>query len=222
MPRPKHRARIIRTAQEAIVEDLKGKILDGSLPPAAPLRQGEIAAELGVSTTPVREALRQLAAEGLVDGDPHKGMWVHSPTTAEVDEIYRLIIPLEQMAMEEAAGQFTTAAQDKAMALIAAMDAEVDTAAWVELNLEFHHVLLDAAQMPVLGWILRRLRNLSSIHVASSIATSRETIDRARLEHRDLLDALVRQDGAEAARIATAHLEATHRLRRTQLAAKQT
>lgn len=214
--------RLNRTAQEVIVHELRTRILAGRLAPGTPLRQSEIAEALGVSTTPVREGLRQLAVEGLVDGDPHRGMWVHRPTSAELQEVYRIIEPLERMAMEEAARRITPDELAEAEALTREMDGKVDLPGWVGLNLRFHALLLDAARMPVLASTLRRLRNLSSLYVAASLTSSAELIDRARHEHKDLLDALREGQSERAGRIAIQHLEATRAARLRYLEGRET
>jgi len=205
--------RITQTAQEAIVQELRTRILAGELAPGTPLRQGEIAEMLGVSTTPVREGLRQLAVEGLVDGDPHRGMAVHTPTASELDEVYRIIEPLERMAMEAAAHHITPAQVRAAEALIAEMESDVDTTTWVGMNLRFHALLLDAAEMPVLASTLKRLRNLSSLYVAASLTRTSALIQRARGEHRELLQALADGRSADAGQIAIEHLVATRAAR---------
>lgn len=214
--------RLNRTAQEAIVHELRTRILAGRLAPGTPLRQSEIAEALGVSTTPVREGLRQLAVEGLVDGDPHRGMWVHRPTSAELEEVYRIIEPLERMAMEEAALRITPAEIAEAKAFAKEMDGDVELPEWVGLNLRFHALLLDSARMPVLASTLRRLRNLSSLYVAASLTSSKELIDRARHEHHDLLDALSERQSERAGRIAIQHLEATRAARLRYLESRET
>lgn len=205
--------RINQTAQEGIVQELRTRILAGELAPGTPLRQGEIAEMLGVSTTPVREGLRQLAVEGLVDGDPHRGMAVHTPTASELDEVYRIIEPLERMAMEAAALHITPSQVHAAEALIAEMESDVDTTTWVGMNLRFHALLLDAAEMPVLASTLKRLRNLSSLYVAASLTRTTALIQRARGEHRELLQALVDRRSADAGQIAIEHLVATRAAR---------
>jgi DNA-binding GntR family transcriptional regulator len=205
--------RITQTAQEAIVQELRTRILAGELAPGTPLRQGEIAEMLGVSTTPVREGLRQLAVEGLVDGDPHRGMAVHTPTAPELDEVYRIIEPLVRMAMEAAAVHITPAQVRAAEALIAEMESDVDTPTWVGMNLQFHALLLDAAGMPVLASTLKRLRNLSSLYVAASLTRTTALVQRARGEHRELLEALAGGDAERAGRIAVEHLAATRAAR---------
>jgi DNA-binding GntR family transcriptional regulator len=211
--RSQYALRINRTAQEGIVEELRARILGGELLPGAPLRQGEIAALLGVSTTPVREGLRQLAAEGMVDGDPHRGMWVHTPDSGELEEIYRVIAPLERMAMEAAAVHIDADEVAEGRDLVSRMDPNQPVKDWVELNLAFHNLLVDASRMPILAGTLRRLRNLSSLYVASSLTRSPALIERARSEHRELLEALAAHDPGRAAAIALEHLEGTRSLR---------
>jgi DNA-binding GntR family transcriptional regulator len=221
MERPMRQTiRINQTAQGAIVQELRKRILTGALAPGTPLRQGEIAKVLGVSTTPVREGLRELIVEGLVDGDPHRGMWVHTPTATEVDEVYRIIEPLEQMAMRAAAAEITRHEIEEADRLLDEMDADVDTPTWVDMNLRFHALLMESARMPVLASTLRRLRNLSALYVAGSLASSADLITNARGEHRHLLAALRGGSADLAAQIAAQHLAAT-RAARVRYAARQ-
>ena len=80
--------RLVRkTAVDLVVDALRDRILSGSLPPGSALRQELLAEELGVSRLPVREAIRQLSAEGLVDMIAHRGAYVSMLSRAEVQEL---------------------------------------------------------------------------------------------------------------------------------------
>ena len=91
-----------RTASEAVSERLRAEIQRGDLPPGTRLRQGEVAARFGVSTTPVREAFALLQAQGLVRIDPHRGAIVFLPTAKDAQELYEIRIALETLAIGRA------------------------------------------------------------------------------------------------------------------------
>lgn len=87
----------LRTAQENVLQYLRHAIVSGRLPPGTRLVQAELAATLNISVTPIREALRELGAIGLVDLDPFRGAVVHTPTLAELEDIFEIraaLLPL--------------------------------------------------------------------------------------------------------------------------------
>src|SRR5215211_2717340 len=91
-----------RTAQERVVETLRHAILGGVLEPGTPLILSELSERLGVSRTPIREAMRELAAEDLVDFDSYRSAVVHTPTLEEAREIYELRLALDPIAVRKA------------------------------------------------------------------------------------------------------------------------
>lgn len=93
--------------QDAVVDGIRDQILSGELQPGDRLRQDELADMFGVSTMPVREALRHLQAEGLVTFHPNKGATVAEISVAEYEEIYRIREELEVLAAEWAAQDFS-------------------------------------------------------------------------------------------------------------------
>jgi len=197
-----------RTAQNAIAAELRRRILSGELAPGTQLRQGEIAQMLDVSITPVREAMRELASELLVDSDPHRGMFVHAPSSEEFAEANAIMHPLEHLAVRAAAQHITAEEIADAEAILDAMD-NATGHRWVQLNVEFHHVILHASRMPLLEASLSRLRNFSSLYVAAALVTTARVIERGRDEHRQLLELLRAGDADGAAACATAHLDAS-------------
>lgn len=94
-------SRIVRkTLNFSIYETLKSMILNGDLPPKHKLNETQIAMEMGTSTTPVREAFRMLAAEGLVQIEPWKGAVVQQYNVNDVKEVFQCRARLECLAME--------------------------------------------------------------------------------------------------------------------------
>lgn len=144
---------------ETIANALRNDILQGIYKSNAPLRQDEIAARFGVSKIPVREALQQLKAEGLVTFFPNRGAVVSALSSAEVDEIYAMRIALETLALQRAIPHLTIADLTRAEALLDQLDQEEQVVRWSELNWEFHALLYRPANLP------RLMSGVSTLHV---------------------------------------------------------
>ena len=99
--------RLYHTARHYVLNALRIEILQGAHPAGTRLRQEEVAKRLHVSTTPVREAFRDLLAEGLVLIDPHKGVVTRGLTSAAVTEIYDMRMVLEPMLAQRACRDIT-------------------------------------------------------------------------------------------------------------------
>jgi DNA-binding GntR family transcriptional regulator len=198
-----------RTAHEFVRDTLRGQILNGTLDGGARLVQADIAARLQVSTTPVREALRDLATEGLIRLDAHRGATVVALNLEDLREVYELRKTLEPVAMRWAAARITDEELQRAAALQQRMDVERDVATWVTLNSEFHAVLGDAARSPRMSGMLKRLRDSSSPYVGLSFTFRPQQLEDGNADHHRLLEALRRRDGEAAAVGIVAHLEAT-------------
>ncbi|MFD0478644.1 GntR family transcriptional regulator [Nonomuraea thailandensis] len=137
-----------RTAHAFVYETLRRAILGGDLPLGYRLVQADIAAQLKVSITPVREALRDLAGEGLIRIDAHKGAMLREFDLSEVREIYELRRMLEPVSIRKAVERITDDEIDRAEGLRRRMRDELDPGEWVELNRRFHAVFGDAAARP--------------------------------------------------------------------------
>lgn len=197
-----------RTTQAAVADMLRSEILQGKIPPGTRLLQNEIAENFETSTTPVREALRQLVAEGLLDGDPHRGVTVHETTSTELLHIYELRLALEPLAMEATAQTITDDHLDVAKDLVSQMDAEDDPARWIELNGSFHRLLADSGERPLLTSIVHNLRNLSALYIAESLKQA-DRRELANNEHRELVESLRSRDVDRAVAAERSHLEHT-------------
>ncbi|MGI9585191.1 MAG: GntR family transcriptional regulator [Acidimicrobiia bacterium] len=197
-----------RTTQAAVADMLRSEILQGRIPPGTRLLQNEIAENFETSTTPVREALRQLVAEGLLDGDAHRGVTVHQTSSMELSHIYELRLALEPIAMKATAQTITEDDLSAAEDLVDQMDEEDDPARWIELNASFHRLLADSSGRPLLASIVDNLRNLSSLYIAESL-NQVDRRQRANREHRDLVDSLRSHDIDQAVEAEQSHLEHT-------------
>jgi len=135
-------------AKETIADSLRADILRGNLKSGQALKQDEIAAQFGVSKIPVREALVQLRAEGLVTFYPNRGAFVSELSAAEADEIYVMRIALETAVLARAIPNLTVAQLKHAEEILNAIDQEENIAKWGELNWEFHATLYSPAALP--------------------------------------------------------------------------
>ncbi len=208
-----------RTAQAAVVDTLRDRILSGEIAPGTRLLQTEVAEQFDMSTTPVREALRQLAAEGLLDGDPHRGVTVHRTSLKELEEVYEIRLVLEPLAIGATARNITAEDLELAEALMRSMEAESDPASWIALNAEFHRVLIEAADRPRLAAIVHNLRALSAVYIAASFQELPSRIEAGNAEHRELIEACREGDIERAQHIERQHLTHTLELGKKAIAA---
>lgn len=200
-----------RTCAERVTDALRSRILSGGYAPGAPLRQDAVAAELGVSRIPLREALSHLQAEGLVAGAPHRGFVVRGVSRAEAEEIFGLRLQLEPKAVAEGARMASDedrAAVGRTLAKLnaAATARQLDAAA--DLNRLFHVSLILPKKNPLTGELLTRLHAASQRYVTLHLSPGGRD-ETARAEHETLYRAWAAGDGDTAARITTAHVERT-------------
>jgi DNA-binding GntR family transcriptional regulator len=197
-----------KSVVDMAVELLRQKILRGDYPEASALRQDALAAELGVSRIPVREALRQLEAEGLVNFSPHLGAVVSSLSLGEIDELFNLRALLESELLRQAVERMTDDVLERAESVLDAYDAAFDrgdVAEWGTLNWEFHATLLAVSDRPLTLGVLSTLHNQSERYMRMQLALTHGE-HRARGEHRAILAAARGNDAAEAARLMAEHI----------------
>jgi DNA-binding GntR family transcriptional regulator len=197
------------TAHEIVRETLRHAILSGELPGGTRLVQAELAVQLKVSTTPVREALRDLASDQLIRFHPHRGAVVHELHMDELREIYQIRKALEPLAMRLAATHITKAELKEAAALNARMEKESDPAAWVRSNWEFHALLESAAHSPRLTAFVKSVQDSSALYVAHAVHIEPGRMRKGNADHRGILAALRAGDGDAAADALERHLDAT-------------
>ena len=197
-----------KTVVELAVEVLREKILRGDYKENSALRQDALAAELGVSRIPVREALRQLEVEGLVTFSPHLGAVVSSLSLAEIEELFQLRALIESEVLRDAVGQITDDVLERAESVLEAYDAAFergDVAAWGELNWEFHATLLAPANRPLTLGVLSTLHNQSDRYIRLQLELTHGE-HRASDEHHAILKAARARNARKAASLLSAHI----------------
>jgi len=186
-----------RTIAAEAAEILRQRILSGDLRAGQPIRQEQIAQEMGVSRIPLREALKQLEAEGFVTIAPHKGAVVSTLSAEEAEELFALRLQLEAWLLREAIPRMREADFAHLDAIIDESRAPDNLARWGELNWQFHEALYHPAGRPLSLRFLKRIHDNLDRYLRLQIAITRDW-DRAYRDHQDLV-ALSRDGNVEAA-----------------------
>lgn len=191
---------------QSVYRRLLDEIRNGTLPPGARLREIELAERMGISRTPVREAIRQLEADGLVMHLPRQGATIRSLDHAEVVELYEMRAVLEGTAARLAA----RAASDIELAELVALNddlAQAPAGAQArEINRIFHRTLIEAARNRFLIKAMSALQKTLLILGPTTLADPARA-EAAVAEHGAVLDALQARDGARAEVAMRAHVE---------------
>jgi DNA-binding GntR family transcriptional regulator len=198
-----------RTAHQLVRDTLRRAILTGQIPGGERLVQADLAQQMRVSTTPVREALRDLAAEGLIRLDAHRGAIVHKPSQAELEEVYRIRQLLEPEVMERAVERISEDDIEEAAQILRLADEEHDPAAWVDLNRQFHRVFTRVADAPRLAGIVETLQDSATMYIVAALTYGTRSTDEANAQHWQLLEAVQARDIGAARNTMIAHIHTT-------------
>jgi DNA-binding GntR family transcriptional regulator len=199
----------------AVADILREAILDGQLAPGAWLREAEVARELQVSRTPIRDAFRILAAEGLVNINANQGAVVSPMTGEDVIELYVMREVLEGLASRLAARRAAQRCLEEFAVLIPEMK-RVGEAGEIRqlsrLNFQFHAIVCEAAGNRYLDRSLSQIQNAARRFPDPTLGLPgrvKESIE----EHVMLADAISRGDAAEAEKLAIGHMRHLSELR---------
>lgn len=204
-----------RQLRQVVADRLRAEILEGRLPAGSWIRQERIAREMGVSQMPVREALRELAAEGLVEHAPYRGVRVAEARIDDVADLYACRAFVEGLAARAAAAAITDEELAELRALADRMKKRLaprHLAEYRELNRLFHTTVFKASRRPFLVRTLEQLWGAFPTMLLTRFneTTSTSLPDRDAedvAEHAAILDALARRDGAAAERAMRLHIE---------------
>jgi DNA-binding GntR family transcriptional regulator len=197
-----------RTSADQIRHGLAARIISGDLAPGTALDETLIAAEFEVSRTPVREALRLLAASGLVDQRPHAKSLVAKPDEAELHGMFEVMSYLEAICAGLSAVAMTSAEREALDALHQQMATIVhsgDAAAYAEANDRFHALIYDGAHNRYLGEVTRATRSrVQPFRRAQFLALGR--LAKSHTEHGTIVEAILRGDRPEAEQAMRSHI----------------
>jgi len=205
---------------QAAYRRLLDEIRRGELPPGARLRETELAERLGISRTPVREAIRLLEADQLVSHQPRLGATVRRLDHGEVVELYEMRAVLEGTAARLAARSAAMVEIEELAGLNAAMAAAGSPEAARDLNRQFHQALQQAARNRFLG------RSMAAIQKTLLILGPTTLTDPARAaevvaEHAEVLTAVAGRDGPRAEAAMRGHIEAALKMRLRELRSRE-
>lgn len=182
-------------ATEKAVARVRRFILEGHLEPGARLQEVDLAAQLGVSRTPIREALRALSSEGLVEILPNRGARVARWSVKDLEEIYELRVMLESHAAQRAASRMSSAELVVLTELCEQMEAcahrgsNHDLVELSELNSLFHRCILNAADNPRLTMMVASVVQVPLV-MRTFVHYSPEALAHSMGHHRELVAAL--------------------------------
>ncbi|MEE2859838.1 MAG: GntR family transcriptional regulator [Pseudomonadota bacterium] len=190
---------------EQVHTALAAGIVHGQLPPGAPLGETALAAQFGLSRTPVREALQKLAGEGLVERGPRRAFVVRRMSTDALRHLFEALGELEALCAGMAARRMSAAE----IALLARiLDGDGPGADYADVNIRFHDALRQGAQNQVLAGLLEDLNRRSLPWRNAQFTQRTERIDTSRAEHRAILEAVTARDADRAAALMRTHMGA--------------
>jgi DNA-binding GntR family transcriptional regulator len=192
---------------EAVLDAVKHAILTGRLSPGRPLIETELAAQLGVSKTPVREALKTLSGAGLVTMSPYKGASVRTVDDALAHSVYDIRILLEPEAVRRSAAPGESADWEAARAALDAADLAADRADRQQANREFHRSLYLGCGNDLMVGILDGLRDQTAL-VSTVVWERNAGWEQEAAEHRAILEAVRAGRADMAASLLEEHIRA--------------
>jgi DNA-binding GntR family transcriptional regulator len=211
-----------RCLSDELVPLIRDMIVDGELAPGAKIPEQAISERFGVSRTPLREALKSLAAEGIVRLHPNRGATVATISAEQVDELFPIMGALEALAGELACARATDDDIRRIRAMHERMQAHYkrrERGPYIKLNQAIHEALFEIAANQSLTQMYRSLMlRIHSIRYIARISPDRwrEAMD----DHEAVVDALERRDGRRLARILADHLAHKAQMVREALASR--
>jgi len=189
----------------------------GDLKPGTRIKEVELASMLGISRTPVREAVRRLETDGLIVHEPRMGMMVKQLTKREIIELYEMRAVLEGAAARMAAQHASGAEIQELDELnIAMREAQGDEHLVADANRDFHLSLYHAAKNPFLLKAITALNNSLAVQ-GGTTTNAKDRNQEAYDEHQAIIEAIRARDGAAAQRAAEIHMESAQQIRMRML-----
>lgn len=200
---------VYKTRTQLVVETLREKILSGEIQAGQPLRQAALAEELNVSRIPVREALLQLEAEGLVAFEPHKGATATELNASQVDELFELRAMLEADLLASSIPHISNEKLDEASLILTklekALGKENAANTWSELNSDYHNCLYSGADRPQTQDLVDTLNKNADRYIRMHLLWA-GGISKAESEHNELLDLCKARNVEKAVAVLKQHI----------------
>ena len=201
--------RTITTIREQVYRILRDDICQGVYAPGTRLQEVELAENLNVSRSPVREALRQLAADGLLLEIPNKGVYIKEFTVKDIEEIYDLRVMLESYGILHSDGHITSMRRERLLGLLTEMENYLekgDLRSYTSVDERLHNHIVHLGDNSLINDTYDRVRSMNQQFRILSLMDEqrfRESME----EHREIVHALVTGDLAKADEVNHHHLE---------------
>jgi len=194
--------------RDIVFDALKDAILKGRLKPGERLMEVQLAEEMGVSRTPVREAIRKLELEGLVVMVPRKGAYVSGLTLKDAAEVFEIRGSLEGLAAALAAERITeeeVKCLDRILIEISKASEKGDAETIIQKDMEFHQILFSASRNERLAQIINNLKEqIDRFRIQSFTNPAR--VKNVVTEHKAIIDAIKQGNAESAEKLAKAHI----------------
>jgi DNA-binding GntR family transcriptional regulator len=198
-----------RSLTSAVADRLRDLIIRGEIPEGAQLRQDVIANQFQVSRIPVREALRQLDAEGLIQIVPNRGAVVPELSPDDIEELFAIRALLEPEVLKLSIPNLTRAEFDKAKTILEKFSQELaredHIAEWGVLNTEFHSVLYSGANRPRFMSVIRNVNHNGERYTRLQLYLT-HGMQRATEEHHQILEFCRKRETAAACKLLRQHI----------------
>ncbi|WP_441003121.1 GntR family transcriptional regulator [Pseudocolwellia agarivorans] len=200
---------IYKTRTQLVVETIREKILSGSIKAGQPLRQAALATELNVSRIPIREALLQLEAEGLVAFEAHKGATATELNVSQVDELFELRAMLESDLLASSIPNLSYETLEEATAILKQLDRALGTEnaanKWSELNSKYHNCLYSGSDKPQTLDLVNTLNKNADRYIRMHLLWA-GGISKAESEHNEILAHCKNKDIDKATAVLRKHI----------------
>lgn len=194
--------------REIVFETMREAIINGDLAPGERLMEVQLAEEMGVSRTPVREAIRKLELEGLVAMIPRKGAYVANYSLKDITDVFEIRAALESLAAGLACERITDDEIEELQQLVVKVGEvkENDLEELVKVDTEFHDRIYKASRNSRLEQMISNLREQIQRFRSTSLA-SPGRIQNTLEEHKGIANAIAERDIALAQKLASEHVE---------------
>ncbi|HJT60343.1 MAG TPA: phosphonate utilization associated transcriptional regulator [Burkholderiales bacterium] len=192
-----------------VQREIERRILGGELLPGAKLNEADLAAAMGISRGPVREAFRALEQAGLVHTEKNRGVFVRQVSLEEANEIYEVRAALEAQIGRLAAQRISAEQVERLRGIVKRMHAagrSRDGEAYFPLNLEFHETLAEACGNRALATNYRRVVNELNLYRRQAILRNVDIIPASTKDHQAIIDAVAKGDAQLAERLLYEHV----------------
>ena len=199
------------SATDQAYTQIRQLLVSKAYPPGSRLSETELSKICGVSRTPVREALRRLALEYLVQIEPNRGSFVTDWSQDDIMDMFEMRAMMEGLAARKAASRANQEQIDKMYKIHGDIDAilnqkrKVMREKFLKLNREFHDTVIEASQSPRLTDIISRFVDQAVI-VRTASQYSKEDITRSNQHHKDIVDAIASGNGVLAEQVMRTHI----------------